>query len=118
MVREPICVYPTVGHGVRLRGEAARRRVGLARVGSRVAPSGGIGAVGRRRGCGVGCRGWEGAGKRGRVWVCGRVGTVSAAGSARRAPAGGSPVGAAGTGEGEDAATVTLSITSIIDFQP
>ena len=32
-------------------------------------------------------------------------------------PAGGSPVGRGG-GEGEDAATVTLSITSIIDFQP
>ena len=46
---ESICVYPSVGHGVRLRGEAARRveavrmgargkgggRVGLARVGWR-----------------------------------------------------------------------------------
>ena len=30
------------------------------------------------------------------MWLCGRVGTVSAAGSARRAPAGGSPVGAVG----------------------
>ena len=30
--RGSICVCPAAGHGVRLRGEAARRRVGLARV--------------------------------------------------------------------------------------
>ena len=75
-----------VGHGVRLRGEAARRveavsdeavsdegvRGQSGRPGAgRVAPSGGIGAVGRRRGCGAVCRGWEGGGRRGRcvgVW--------------------------------------------------
>ena len=65
--------------GVRLC--AVRLRVvGWRWRGSGVAPSGGIGAVGLRRGCGAVCRGWEGVGRRGRcvvVWegrhcVCGR----------------------------------------------
>ena len=81
-----------VGHGVRLRGEAARRveavsdeavsdegaRGQSGRPGAgRVAPSGGIGAVGRRRGCGAVCRGWEGVGRLGScvgVWEGGHCG--------------------------------------------
>ena len=81
-----------VGGMVVLRGEDARRKAAISEGGAvgerrgrsgagRAAPSGGIGAVGRRRGCGKACTG--GGGRRGdeggmRV---GGVGTVPAAGS-------------------------------------
>ena len=60
-----------VGGMVVLRGEDARRKAAVSEGGAvgerrgrsgagRAAPSGGIGAVRRRRGCGKVCRGWEG----------------------------------------------------------
>ena len=81
-----------VGGMVVLRGEDARRKAAISEggaVGERrgrsgagpVAPSGGIGAVGRRRGCGKACVGGEGRwGDEGGVCVEG-VGAVPAAGS-------------------------------------
>ena len=70
------------GGMVVLRGEDARRKAAVSEGGAvgerrgrsgagRAAPSGGIGAVRRRRGCGKVCRGWEAVGRRGR---CGYVG--------------------------------------------